>query len=134
VVRPHNSRNLFCPGPLGFLQPSLQTFEQNSVGRLDLPVCLGCSTDVNSCFIPSSVHILPNVWLANWVPLSDTKHFGTPKRHTMFFHTKCWTLWGVICATGLVSIHFVKYSMATTRYFICRTAKGNGPIMLIPQV
>ena len=41
VVGPHNSRNLLCPGPFGLLQPSLQTSEQNLVGRLDLPVCLG---------------------------------------------------------------------------------------------
>jgi len=52
----------------------------------------------------------------------------------MFFHTKYWILWPVICATGSASIHFVKYSMATTRYFIYRTARGNGPRMSIPQV
>jgi len=38
VVSPHNSTKCFCLGPLGLLQPSLQTSEQNSVGRLDLPI------------------------------------------------------------------------------------------------
>jgi len=63
-------------------------------------------------------------------------HYRTPspKRHTMFVHTKCWILWAVICATGSTSIHFVKYSMAITRYFIYRTARGNEPRMSIPQV
>jgi len=40
----------------------------------------------------------------------------------------------MICATGSALIHFVKYSMATTRYFIYRIAKGKGPKMSIPQV
>ena len=57
-----------------------------------------------------------------------------PKRQTMFFHTKCWILWAMICATGSTSIHFVKYSMATTRYFSCRIAKEKGPRISIPQV
>jgi len=133
VVSPYNYRNLFCLGPLGFLQPSLQTSEKNSVSRINMSVCLGCSTDANTCFIPSYVHNLPNFWVANWVPLSDTNRFGTSKRHTMFLHTKCWTLWAVICTTGSASIHFVKYSMTTIRYFICRTVRGNDPKMSIPQ-
>jgi len=41
VVSPHNSRNFLCPCPIGFLQPSFLTSEQNSVRRLDLPVRLG---------------------------------------------------------------------------------------------
>ena len=40
VVSPHNSRNLLCPGSFGLLEPSLQTSEQDSVGRLDLPIRL----------------------------------------------------------------------------------------------
>ena len=52
------------------------------------------------------------------MPLSDTKRFRTPKRHTIFFHTKCVILWVVIYAIGSALIHFVKYSMATMRYFI----------------
>jgi len=68
------------------------------------------------------------------VPLSDTKRFGTPKWYTIFFHTKCVILWIVICATSSASIHFVKYSIATTRYFICLIAKGKGPRMSIPHV
>ena len=70
----------------------------------------------------------------SWVPLSDTKRLGIPKRHTRFFHTKCWTLWAVICATGSASNHLVKYSMATTRHFIYRIASGKGPKMFIPHV
>ena len=68
------------------------------------------------------------------MPLLDTKRFGTPKRHTMFFHTKCWILRVVIYATGSASIHFVKYFMAITRYFICLITKGKGPRISIPQV
>jgi len=50
----------------------------------------------------------------------------------MFFHTKCWTLWAVICAIGSASIHSVKYSMVTMRYLIWRMVKGKGPKMSIP--
>ena len=39
----------------------------------------GCSTDANTCFIPTSVQNLPNCWLANWVPLSDTNRFDYPE-------------------------------------------------------
>ena len=46
------------------------------------------------------------------------RRLGTPKRHTMFFQTKCCTLCAVICATGSASIHFVKYSIATIKYFL----------------
>ena len=94
----------------------------------------GCSTDVNTCLIPTSVHSFPNCWLANWVPLSEIRRLGTPKRHTMFFQTKCCTLCAVICATGSASIHLVKYSMATIKYFICLIANGNRPKISIPQV
>ena len=33
--------HLFCPSPFSFLKPSLQTPEQDSVGGLYLPICLG---------------------------------------------------------------------------------------------
>jgi len=39
----------------------------------------------------------------------------------------------MIYATGSASIHFVKYSMAITRYFIYSTAKGNGPECQSPR-
>ena len=134
MIGPYDSRNFFCPGPFGFIQSSFQASEQNSVGRFDLSVVWGCSTNANTCFIPNSVHNLPSCWPTNWVPLSDTNLFGIPKRHTMFLHTKCWTLWVVICATGSASIHFVKYSVANTRYFICLISKRKGPRISIPHV
>ena len=49
-------------------------------------------------------------------------------------HTKLSILCAVIWATGSASIHLVKYSIATTKYFICLTANGKGPRMSIPQV
>ena len=81
-----------------------------------------------------SSHNFFNMWLANWVALSDTRRLGMPKRHTKFFHTKLWILCAVIWAIGSTSIHFVKYSIATTKYFICLIAKGKGPKMSIPHV
>ena len=120
--------------PLAFSNLLFRPLSRTQFADSTCPFVWGCSTDANTCFIPSSVHNLPNYWLANWVPLSDTKRFGTLKRHTIFFHTKCWTLWVVIYTTGSASIHFVKYSMATTRYFIYRTTRANGPRMSIPQV
>ena len=87
--------------------------------RLAAPVCTFSGTECSF------------VWTA---PLSDIRRLGTPKRHTIFFHTKCCTLCAVICATGSASIHLVKYSMATIKYFICLIASGKGPRMSSPHV
>ena len=38
MVGPQDSRHFFCPCPLSFLQPPLQTSEQDSIGRLDLTI------------------------------------------------------------------------------------------------
>ena len=48
--------------------------------------------------------------------------------------TLCFSTRSAGPSTGLASIHFVKYSMETTRYFICRTVKGKGPRISIPHV
>ena len=50
---------------------------------------------------------------ASWAWASSTwfPSPGIPKQHTMFFRTKCCTLWAVICATSSTSTHLVKYSM-----------------------
>ena len=120
--------------PLAFSSLIFRPLSRTRLANSTCPFVWGCSTHANTCIIPSSVHSFPSCWLANWMPLSYTNCFGTPKRHNIFFHTKCWILRAVIYATGPASIHFMKYSMATTRYFICRTAKGNGPRISIPQV
>jgi hypothetical protein len=43
--------------------------------------------------------------------------FGTPKRQTIFYQKNTLTVAEVIVARGLASIHFEKYSTATTTYF-----------------
>ena len=113
-----------------FFRPLNTTLLANSA----CPFVCACSTEVKTCYITSSVHNFPNCRLAIWVPLSDTRCLEISKWHTMFFHTKCWTLWAIICATGSASIHLVKYLMATMMYFIWRRAKEKGPKMSIPQV
>ena len=40
MVGLQDSRHLFRPGPLSFLQPPFQTFEQDSIGRLNLTIRL----------------------------------------------------------------------------------------------
>jgi len=84
--------------------------------------------------MPRSLQVSPNCWLANYFSLYEISFLGILKRHTTFFQRKVCTLWTVITATGSTSIHFVKYSIATIRYFNCRIAWGKGPRMSIPQV
>ena len=98
-----------------------------------LLVC-GCSTNVKICLIPNSTYNSFSCLLANCVPLFEIICLGTSKRHTTLFQTKLRTFWVVITATGSVSIHLVKYSIATIRYFTCPAAKGNRPRMSIPYV
>ena len=120
--------------PLVFSNLRFKPLNKTLFADSTYPFVRGCSTDANTCLIPTFVHSFPNCWLANWVPLSEMRHLGTPKRHTMFFQTKCCTLCAVICATGSASIHLVKYSMATIKYFIYLIASGNEPRISIPQV
>jgi hypothetical protein len=53
--------------------------------------------------------------------------FGTPNRQTIFYQKNFWTVAEVIVARDLASIHFEKYSTATTTYFKFLCASGSGP-------
>ena len=50
----------------------------------------------------------------NCFPLSTVKVLGTPKLEIMFYQKNFFTVSEVIVASGLASIHLVKYSIATT--------------------
>jgi hypothetical protein len=50
---------------------------------------------------------------------------GTPKWKMMFYQKNFWTIAEVIVAKGLASIHFEKYSTATTTYFNFPCAGGS---------
>ena len=124
----------FDQPPFAFSSLLFRPLNRILLGNSSWPLVWGCSMEAKICLIPNSVHRFSSCRLANLVPLSDTKCLGTPNRHTTFFHTKCWILWVVIWAIGSASIHLVKWSMVTMRYFIQRKAKGNGPKIIIPQV
>jgi hypothetical protein len=53
--------------------------------------------------------------------------FGTPNRQMIFCQKSFWTVAKVIVASGLASIHFEKYSTATTTYLRFPWAGGSGP-------
>jgi hypothetical protein len=53
--------------------------------------------------------------------------FGIPNRQTIFYQKNFWTMAEVMVARGLASIHFEKYSTATTTYFKFPCAGGSGP-------
>ena len=54
------------------------------LANLAWPFVCGCLTKAKICLIPSSVHSFLSYRVANWVPLSDTRCLGIPKRHTIF--------------------------------------------------
>ena len=55
-----------------------------------------------------------NLSESNCFLLSTVKVLGTPDLQTMFYQKNFFTVSDVIVASGLVSIHLVKYSIATT--------------------
>jgi len=134
VVSPHNPGYLFYPSSLSFLEPPLQSSKQNSVGRLHLPVRLGV---LDRCehllyaYLRKQLTQLLTRKLCTIV--GDKAPRYTEATHNVLPH-KVLYLWAVICTTGSASIHFVKYSIATIKYFICLIVNGKGPIMSIPHV
>jgi hypothetical protein len=62
--------------------------------------------------------------------MSIVMDLGNPKRHIMFCQKNFWIVVELI-AKAFASIHFEKYSTATTMYFKFPWATGIGPIMSI---
>ena len=58
--------------------------------------------------IQSSLQNSETRFPVNYVPLSETRILGIPKRHTIFFHIKLLTSSSSIFDKGSASIHFVK--------------------------
>lgn len=55
---------------------------------------------------------------SNCFPLSTIRTFGTPNLQTMFYQKNFLTIAEVMLASGLASIHLVKYLIATTTYLL----------------
>jgi hypothetical protein len=72
---------------------------------------------------------------SNCAPLSTVIAFGIPNRQMIFCQKKnFWTVAEVIIASGLPSIHFEKYSTATTTYLIFPWAGDSGPSKYSPHL
>jgi hypothetical protein len=85
-----NSSSYF---PLGWLKidfiiPVIMISLAHSTNPFDS----GCVTDAKCIFVPIWSQKALNVSASNWVPLSTMMAFGTPKRQTIFFQKKFWTV------------------------------------------
>ena len=97
VIGPQNFRNFFWPRSLILSNLLFKPLKRTLLADSTWPFVWGCSIEVNTCFILSFEHILPNCWLGNWVMLSDTRCLRIPKWHTMFFHTMLYLVSSYLC-------------------------------------
>ena len=68
-------------------------------------------------------------------PLLTVKVLGTPNLQIIFYKKKIFTVSEVIVASGLASIHLVKYSIATTmNLFPPPCEGGSGPMRSMPHL
>ena len=93
----------------------------------------GCLTEANFCLMWRSSHNLLKLLTKNWVSLFETNTMGILNQHTMFLQTNFFTFWVVMVTNSSASIHFVKCSMATTKYFSCLRAVRKGPRRSTPH-
>jgi hypothetical protein len=68
---------------------------------------------VKAIFVPMLLQNSLNLSKSNYFPLSTVKVLGTLNLQIMFCQTNFFTVFKVIVASGLASIHFLKYLIAT---------------------
>jgi len=66
--------------------------------------------------------------------LSTVRVLDTPNLQIMFYQKNFFTVSNVIFASGLASIHLVKYSMATTANLFPPCDGGSGPTRSMPHL
>ena len=71
---------------------------------------------------------------SNYFPLSTVKVLGTPNLQIMFCQKNFFTVSEVIVASGLASIHLVKYSIATTMNLFPPCEGGSGLTRSMPHL
>jgi hypothetical protein len=71
---------------------------------------------------------------SNCFPLSTINDLGTPNLRMMFYQKNFLTDSNVMVASGLASIHLVKYSTATTTNLFPPCEGGSGPTRSIPHL
>jgi hypothetical protein len=98
------------------------------------PLDSRCLTEIKCMLVPTWLRNAMNASESNWVSLSIVIDFGTPKRQMMFCQKNFWMVVKVIIVKAFASIHFEKYSTATTTYFKFPCAASIGPIRPTPVV
>jgi hypothetical protein len=89
---------------------------------------------VKASLVPMLVQNSLNLSESNCLPLSTISVLGTPNLHTMFSQKKFFTESKVIDASGLASIHLVKYSTATTLNLFPPCEGGRGATRSMPHL
>jgi hypothetical protein len=91
------------------------------------PLDSRCLTEAKCMFVPTWLQNALNASESNRVPLSTIMDFSTPERQIMFCQKNFWMLVEVMVAKDFASIHFEKYSTATTMWFrLLRAPRGGG--------
>ena len=75
-----------------------------------------------------------NLSESNCFPLSTVKVFSTPNLQIMFCQKNFFTASKVIVASGLASIHLVKYSITTTANLFPPCQGGSGLTRFMPHL
>jgi hypothetical protein len=133
-MRPDDSRELIRPFPFLLLKEAF--FMAEKIFPLALstaPLDWGWYTDAKHNFVPIDRQYSLKSWQSNCFPLSIVSSLGTPNLQMIFCQKNFLIVAEVMVARGLASIHFVKYSTATTANLKLPWAVGSGPTMSIPQ-
>lgn len=120
--------------PLAFITCFFNSLSMTLLDFSIYPLLYRCPSEVDLCLIPELSSNFSTPLSMNCVPFSNIKMLGMPNRHTILFQMNFRTLAAKIVVMGLTSIHFVKWSMPTRRYFTCPFDSGKGPSMSTPQM
>jgi hypothetical protein len=91
-------------------------------------------TEAKAIFVPMHVHKSLKFSESNYFPLSTVNDLSTTNMHKMFCQKNFLTDSNVIVASGLASIHLVKYSTTTMANLFPPCECGNGPTRSIPHL
>jgi hypothetical protein len=80
------------------------------------PFDRGWYTEVKATSTPIWWQKSLNIWQLNYLVLSTVIFHSTPKRHIMFCQKNLLSPTTAMLTRDFASIHFVKYSTATTAY------------------
>ena len=99
-----------------------------------VPFDSGWWTKVKATLVPVLLQNSLKLSKSNCFLLSTVRVLGTPNLQIMFYQKNFFTISDVIFASGLASIHLMKYSMATTTNLFPPCDGGSGPTRSMPHL